>query len=109
MIFSEDELKSISLEYTLFYDSAEAIKASEAHNHAEMNFNFSRSGLSPDHYNAKYTVLSDSMRMNLYSVANKLDETAKLYFLIDGDGAFPTGKSTLKKNYEMKGFICKTT
>lgn len=109
MIFSEDELKSISLEYTLFYNSAEAIKASEAHNHAEMNFNFGRSGLNPDHYDAKYTILSDSMRMNLYSVANRLDEAAKPYFLINGDGTFPTRKTELKKNYEAKGFSCKTT
>lgn len=106
MIFSEEELKSISLGYSLLYDSADLVQASEAHNHAAMNISFGKNNLEADAYNAKYTILSDRMRMNLYAPSSKLDETAKLYFLIDGDGTFPKSVQELRKNYESQGFAC---
>ena len=107
MVFSEEKLKTITLEYSLFYNSKELIEASEAHNHAEMNINFAKSGLNPDSYNAKYTILSDQMRMSLYANSSNFDETAKLYFLIKTEGDFPTDESTLSRNYESQGFTCK--
>ncbi|MBR3204743.1 hypothetical protein IKF81_03630 [Candidatus Saccharibacteria bacterium] len=109
MALSEDELKSIALEHSLFYDTPEEIRGSETHNHAGMNISFRNNNLSADAYNAKYTSLSDRMRINLYTTANKLDETAKIYFLIKTEGAFPTSATELRKNYESQGFICKTS
>ena len=106
MVFSSEDLKSIALEYSLFYDSADLVKASEAHNHAEMNHDFAASGLNPDSYDAKYTILSDRFRMNLYATPKKLDETAKRYFLIESDGDFPTSVTNLRENYESEGLTC---
>ncbi len=109
IISTEDKLKSISLEYTLFYDSIEAATGSAAHNHGAMNISFGKVGLKPDSYNAKYTILSDQFRMNLYATEKKLDETAKRYFLIETEGAFPTHVTELKQNYEAQGFTCETS
>ncbi len=109
IVVEEEKIKSISLEYSLFYDSIEAVKASETHNHANMNISFHKAGLSADEFNAKYTILSDRMRMNLYATEKKLDERAKQYFLVEMKGDFPTLISELRKNYEAQGFTCETS
>lgn len=109
MIFSEEKLKSIALEYSLFYDSVEESTVGEARNHAAMNLSFQKVGLAPDAYSAKYTILSDQARMNLYATSKKLDETAKRYFLVETDGTFPTSAEELRKNYEAQGFTCETS
>ena len=109
IVAQDYELKSISLEHSLFYNSATAIEASEAHNHAAMNLSFGKNGLGPDSYDAKYTILSDRVRMNLYAASAKLNDVAKQYFLVETEGAFPTSVLSLRKNYEAQGFTCETS
>ena len=71
-----------------------------------MNISFGKVGLEADAYDAKYTMLSDRVRMELYATSAKLNEAAKRYFLVETDDNFPTSISALRKNYESQGFAC---
>lgn len=102
-----DNLNSISLRQTMYYDDLAKINASETNNHAAMNISFSESGLNADAFNATYTMASDSLKMTLYTTSEKLKTSnGEKYFLLS-----PTDKTTptstkIKKSYESQGFVC---
>ena len=54
-LFDGRKMKSISLVYNLYYDGNEASRASETHNHADMNISFGKNGLSTDEFSAVYS------------------------------------------------------
>lgn len=108
-LFAKGELKSIALTYSLYYNDASSITASEAHNHAAMNKSFAANGLGKaDAYNAKYARMTDRMQLNLYATTSDFDGVAMKYFLLDNDALEPTTISDYQKAYEAKGLNCKT-
>lgn len=109
-IFSKNELKSIALIYNLYYNDAQNITASEAHNHAAMNTSFGKSGLSANAYNAKYARLKDRMQMSLYATSAEIDSTALRYFFVETDyEKKPNTIEEYKAIFEKKGLNCKET
>lgn len=110
LIFSENALKTVAMDYLLSYNNESEIIASEAHNHAAMNLNFYANGLNSDEFSAKYTKLVNGMRMNLYAKGTDINKTTAKYFLIelDDNENVPENLSGYKMNYEKQGFNCKT-
>lgn len=107
-LFSNNELKSIALTYSLYYNDVQSITASEAHNHAAMNKSFGEIGLNKaDAYNAKYAKMEDRMQMSLYASGSEIDDTALKYFFIDTNhGETPNTVADVKAVYEEKGLQC---
>lgn len=107
--FYDNSLSSISLTYTLHYDNADQIAASEAFSHAEMNTNFSKDDLDTDALYAHYSKMKDSMKIILYATKNDLTTTTAKYFMIntDAENSLSNGAIKLQENYEKQGFICK--
>lgn len=109
VLFSGGKLKSIALNYSLYYADKQAVDASEAHNHAAMNKSFASSGLkTADAYSAQYAKMPDRMQMNLYTGAKEMDLTAAKYFMLDmtSDYGIPDTLNGYKEEYEKRGFIC---
>ena len=104
--FYGGKLNAISLEYTLYYDSADLITASEAHNHASMNKSFANSGLNPDSFSVNYAKMNDSLRTTLYVEGSDLNSASLKYFMIEDDVTL-SSLANYQKNYESQGFICK--
>lgn len=84
VLFSEERMKSISLTETLYYNSLEEAKRSEAHNHAAMNESFGAAGLEADAFNANYVAQEDRMSMTLYATSSEYNEITAKYFFTKG-------------------------
>lgn len=111
VLFSGDEPKSISLDYTLFYGDQSLAAASEAHNHAAMNISYATNGLGPDALNIIYTVLNDRMRTNLFINASDINDASAKYFLINSESVrgLPKTLTDYQQNYAGQGLNCKVT
>lgn len=109
LIFTGDALKTIALDYTLYYSNENMTKTSEAQNHAAMNLSFYSNGFDSDEFNAKYTKTDDSLRMNLYTQGTNIDQVSAKYFLINinENGNIPKTISEYEENYIKQGLICK--
>jgi len=108
VLFSDGEMKSISLIETLNYPDIEASRMSESHNHAAMNISFGAAGLNADAFNANYSPQKDKMLMTLYADADEFNEVSAKYFMANGLNK----KSTLDefaKKYAAQGFNCVKT
>ena len=108
VLFSKDKLRSISLAYSLYYDNAQDIVGSEAHNHAAMNISFGEYHLGADAFNANYAKLEDRMRMSLYASGSDITTTALRYFLINTESV-PEKITIFQNIYQNKGFKCETS
>lgn len=108
-IFHLGELKTISLQQTLFYDSVDEIIASEAHNHAAMNIKFGELGLKADAFTARYARYDDKMIMTLFSKGEEFDEVAEKFFFADFEnGGKDKTRDGFERNFENQGFVCTT-
>lgn len=105
VLFSRDKLKSIALTYSLYYNNAQSITGSEAHNHAAMNISFGKNSMGADALNANYAKLEDRMRMNLYASGNEISNITLRYFFITTDN-IPENVTTFKNIYQGIGFKC---
>lgn len=107
-IFYNDILNAISLTYTLYYNNADQVKASEASVHADMNISFGKNGLKADALNANYSKTDNTMRMAIYSNANDIDNTTAKYFMINTENnvLLPKTLAEYQQNYTEQGFIC---
>ena len=106
ILFNGDNLKSISLIYTLFYSNEIGAKTSEAQNHAAMNIHFGEDGLGGDSFSAHYNINGNKITMNIYATPSDLQTTyGSKYFLIDG---LPLESSIeqYKNHLEKQGFAC---
>ncbi len=108
ILFSGNDMQSISLSHSLYYyNDNSLVVGSEAHNHAAMNMNFSESGLPADSFNAKYTKFENEMRMDLYTTESNINSRTLNYFLIDvNDGYVPSELGSYRDFYESKGMNC---
>lgn len=106
--FYDKKMNAISLEYTLFYDTEEQIKASEAHNHAAMNISFGSSGLSADAFNANYSKMSNAMKMLLFVKEEEFDMNSAKYFMVEVQEKkdLPEKIDGFEKIYKSQGFAC---
>ena len=107
LIFNDDKLKTIALEYTLDYSDRSIVATSEAHNRAAMNISFGKNNLDTDEFNAKYTKLDNALRMNLYANDSDIDYITTPYFMINADGSeLPKTLIEYQLNYEQQGLSC---
>lgn len=106
--FYGNKVSAISLKYELFYNNAQQITTSEAHNHAAMNISFGKDGLSADAFNANYSKMENSMKMSLYANTDNIKPISAKYFMIDtNDGEkLPSTIQEYQANYEKQGFAC---
>lgn len=106
--FYNDKFNAISLEYTLYYDTAEQIKASEAQNHAEMNIDFGKNGFSADAFSANYAKLDNAMKMVLYATKDDFNLASSKYFMIDAHEKkdLPEKIDGFEQIYKSQGFSC---
>ena len=106
--FQNDKPDAISLVYELYYDNTQQITASEAVNHANMNTSFGKDGLEADAFDAHYSKMENSMKMNLYAKASEIKPIATKYFMIDAHDTdeLPNTIQKYQHNYEKQGFTC---
>lgn len=104
--FYDKKLNAISLTYTLYYDDAAKINASEAHNHAAMNIDFGHSGFTADSFDANYSKLQDSMRMVLYANGSDFSLKSAKYFMINVKEELPVTIDEFQSIYKDEGFSC---
>lgn len=109
LLFSNEDLRSVALDYSLFYNNETMATASEAHNHAAMNISYGTNGLGPDALNVKYTILDDRLRTNLFANASDIDIVSARYFLINTEtaGGLPKTLTDYQQNYTRQGLDCK--
>lgn len=104
--FNNDELKSISLIYKLYYNDAELIAKSESVNHGALNTLSQNEGLGPDAFDAKFGKLKDSLQLSLYAAGSDINEKALKYFMLDSLNSKPYTQDKLMKVYTGQGFSC---
>ena len=106
--FYDNKLSAISLEYVLFYNTEQQINASEAQNHAAMNIDFGKNGLSADSFNANYSKMTNAMKMLLYTTNNDFNITSSKYFMIEAHEKkdLPETINEFEQIYKSQGFSC---
>lgn len=106
-IFNGEELKTMTLVYTLDYDDASEVERSEASNHGTMNKHFYEDGLSADAFDSNYARLSDALKYTISADADKIyNGGGTKYFLLSEAGEPPYSINMVKKVYQKKGFKC---
>jgi hypothetical protein len=106
LVFNENAVQTISLNYQLYYNNENSVTASEASNHAAMNISFEANGLGADTFNATYSKFKDRLKFSLYT--QKIDYKSEKYFLIENtdDTGHPDSLESYKNYYSGMGFNC---
>lgn len=81
--FADDDVRSLSLQQTLYYPDEEMKVKSEAENHASVNKQFGTDSMQADALGATYAITSDGVRFGLYITSDQLNSKSAKYFLID--------------------------
>jgi hypothetical protein len=102
VIFTKDNVDSISLTYRMSYEDEEALKRSEALNHSAMNNSFG-SLLGPDALRVSYSTANKVFQMTLYATKSELNENSRKYFLME---APLKGLNEYKTHFQTYGFEC---
>ncbi|MBP5513154.1 hypothetical protein J6X73_03295 [Candidatus Saccharibacteria bacterium] len=102
--FNGDEIRAISLQQMLYYNSDELIVGSEAENHAAINLSFAGDGLMADAFRANFAKLSDGLRISLYGMGEQMGNEFKKYFLLDTVN--DANHENILQNYEAMGLKC---
>ncbi|MBR3595096.1 hypothetical protein IKL45_02575 [Candidatus Saccharibacteria bacterium] len=98
-------LGSISLLYTLTYQSSVDAYSAEARAHAEFNKGLAASGFSSEKFANKFTLLDNKLLISLYATSKEINEYTYNYFLIDSSNDFKTLED-IKEHYKKQGFVC---
>lgn len=106
--FYNKKFNAISLAYTLYYDTEEQIKNSEAKNHASMNISFGEDGLGSDAFDINYAKMDDALKTVLYTGENNFNTTTAKYFMVDAKEKkdLPNTINEFQKIYKSQGFSC---
>ena len=107
-----DNLKSLSLIYTLNYDDVESAYAAEAKGHAEFNKTLASSNYPVDKFSNKFARYDEKLIISLSASKIELDGISASYFVLDLGKNREMDLETLKdfkKNYESQGFLCNST
>lgn len=102
--YKNDEVKTVSLKYVLFYDDEEMVRKSEAINHGAMNEEFGRDRLVPDSYSATYASFVDKLNFSIFASEEDLNEVAKKYFMLDEVSSYEIAK--VREKYDTIGLNC---
>ena len=106
-----DDLKSISLVYTLNYASPDEAYGYEAKSHAEFNKALAASGYSVSKFSNKFSRYDNKLIISLSANNNEIDQISASYFMLNiGEkGELAKTITDYMQNYEMQGFACKST
>ena len=104
-IFDQDEINSISLTHTLYYDDRKAVLSSEALNHAAYNHGLSDYGFNADSFSAVFSKIENRLQLSIYVSKDEMEANTLRFFFLNG--AFPTNIEETKSEYEELGFSCK--
>ncbi|MBR3132095.1 hypothetical protein IKG33_01640 [Candidatus Saccharibacteria bacterium] len=80
----DNKIRSITLQYMLYYNDSELIKRSETENHAAMNLAFAKKDVDGTKMNATYAKLSDAFRFGIYKTTEEMTTAERDFFLLDG-------------------------
>ena len=105
VVFQNDELSSLSLIYTSYYDDMDKIGKSININQVNMNKIFIDDGLAFDALGLYFSKMSNGVQFGLYAKANEINNISKKYFLLDSydDGL---AREEIMQKYISKGFNC---
>lgn len=111
IFYGEEELKSASLTYTLYYSSEEKVTASESFAHAEFNKGLYSLGFDSEKFSNKFARFSDRLVVSLFANASDINEYAGSYFMINVNdlAVMPKTIFEYQKQYTSQGFSCKMT
>lgn len=101
--FNNDDLQSISLVHTLYYNNDKEVTDSEALNHAAVNID----SKAADIFDAHYSKFSDAMTMTMYAERKNINNTNKKYAMLNLIYVDNLDKASVKWNYETLGFDCR--
>ena len=107
-----DELKTLSLAYTLKYDSDDSAYAAEAKGHAKFNKSLYASGYTIDKFDNKFARYNGTLSISLHASKNEINEISAPYFMITVNDDKKVTLETItdyKQNYEAQGFKCEST
>lgn len=109
IVVSLDErgVRTVDLQYALYYNEPEMIVKSEAANHAAMNNQFYESGLGSDAVGATYSILNDSLQLNLHQTGDKMTAAEGEFLLING--ILEYNQANVMRHFEELGMSCVTT
>lgn len=106
-VFVKKQLSSISLTYSLYYNSEEKINTSEAKNHANFNLSSQENGLGANIFNLHFTKLKDRLEIRMYAESKDITDKSSEYLLLRNTSNL--SQSAVEKNYTDKGFKCKSS
>ena len=106
-----EELKSISLIYTLNYSSSDEAYGYEAKSHADFNKALGASGFEVNKFRNKFARYDSKLIISLFGNKSDINQIAAPYFMItvDEDGNVPVTLKDYQVNYESQGFACEST
>ena len=102
--YNDEELRSISLQYKMFYSDEEKNIKSEADNHARMNILYGEDGLNADEFSSTYAVMNGYLKFSMYALRDEIINSGEKYFMLDG---IPDYKiNTIGQKYAKLGMKC---
>lgn len=102
--FTENKLNSISMTYSLYYNSQNQVETSESTNHAKLNLKTQEEGLGPNIFNLHFSKFNDHLEIHMYADSNNITEKTSSYLLLDNIKTLD--KSTIRQNYIDRDFKC---
>lgn len=111
VFYGSEELKSLSLIYTLHYSSSDEAYGYEAKSHAEFNKALGTSGYEVNKFKNKFSRYDSDLIISLFASANDVDQISAPYFMltVDDDGNVATTLSEYRTDYESQGFTCESS
>ena len=103
-IFGNDNLKTISIVYTLFFDEPTQASRSEAQNHAEMADHFNEDKLGVDALGISYSINNDKLVTTMVASANQINDKTLKYFLLNYKNNLT--QKDIEQSYINQGFTC---
>ncbi len=111
MIFNEtDSLNTISLDYTLKFESSEAAEKALASAQAKFTEFLSADKFSFSEFNNKFTHYKDKLIASIYGGHEDIaSNTRASYFMLDAKNNTPKTLEDFRKAYEKQNFKCTST
>ena len=103
--FEKGKMKTISVNYSMKYDSEEAKKDSINTNHVKINLATQEEGLGYDIFNLRTTSVGNELDMRMYTEAEKITNVSAKYLMLE-QAAGNYSMSSVKSNYVSQEFKC---
>lgn len=101
---SDENVKTISLMYTLEYDDEKSAIDSENLNRIAMNNSFAKDNLGFDALGLKFSKFSNGLQMSLFVDSDPINSKVTRYFMLGEVNDISVAK--IQEIYEAQGFIC---